>query len=324
MSGRRVLITGGARGMGRAVAEALAADGDQILILDWQGEEGARVRDLLCHRHGATAAQYVYCDLSDPRQVRVVIDRLLAEGRALDVLLCNAGITYPTHRRTPEGFDYHLAICHLAHLRLIRGLLPLLERASDPRIVLVSSEAHRSCKAIDLEHPGAEPLWAGRAVSHAAGFRAYAQAKLCNLLTVQALAPRLRALSSPVTVNAVSPGYFVATGIHREMQGVFGVVSSLLFGLLRLFRLNTAAQGARCALWACRAPELKGVSGQYFSRCRAIAASPQAQDAVLANRLWHQSAEWLGLSPELIAPTAQPPRGHPTPPSGSAAPSPRD
>lgn len=295
MQGRRVLITGGARGMGRVTAEALAAQGAEVLLVDWQGEEGARTRDLI-NRRGAGKAEFLYCDLSSMAQVRALAQGLLQEGRALDVLLCNAGITYPELRLSPDGHEFHFAVCYLSHALLCQMLQPLLEQAAAGRIVLVSSEAHKSCKVLDFGDLDGRRHWRGRALSHAAGFRAYGQAKLCKILLMRELHERLRAQGSRVSVNAVSPGFFVNTGIHREMRGVFRWGSALVFGLGGLLGLSSPRKGARCQLWACSAPELEGVSGRYFEACREKAMSPLAADATLRAELWARSTTLLRAS----------------------------
>ena len=297
MKGKRCVITGGARGMGRITAEAVAAQGAEVLLLDWQGEEGVRARDAINQRHGAGRAQFIYCDLSSLTQVRAVAQRLLDEGRAIDVLLCNAGITYPEFRLSEDGHEFHFAICHLAHYLLCRTLMPALEKSADPRIVLVSSEGHKACKAIDFDDLNGRRYWAGQPFSHAAGFGAYGHAKLCNLLTMRELHTRLRAAGSRISVNAVSPGYFVNTGIHREMRGVFKWGSSLVFGLGSLLGLSTPQKGARCHLYACTAPELAGRSGLYLQACREQPMSPLVDDAALRSRLWDVSAQRVGHPP---------------------------
>lgn len=285
--------------MGRVTAEALAAQGARVELLDWQGEEGVRVRDTLNARHGAGTTRFHSCDLSSLAQVRAVAQRLLDDATPIDVLLCNAGITYPQFRLSEDGHEFHFAICHLAHYLLCRTLLPALARATDARIVFVASEAHKACDGIDFEDLNGTRYWGGAAFSHAAGFRAYGHAKLCNLLTMREMHERLRAAGSPVCVNAVSPGYFVNTGIHREMRGVFRWGSALVFGIGSLLGLSTPARGARAHLRACAGPDLAGTSGQYLAHDRILTPSPLVENDGLRHRLWLRSAELTGLEEAL-------------------------
>ena len=70
LAGKTALITGGARGMGRVSAIELAKMGAQVIIVDWEGEEGTRTRDHINRLTGRKAADFVYCDLSSLDEVR--------------------------------------------------------------------------------------------------------------------------------------------------------------------------------------------------------------------------------------------------------------
>lgn len=284
MNGKLCLITGGARGMGRETAFALAERGARVALLDWAGEEGARTRDEINRRYGRGRASFYLCDLSDLDQCHSFAQRFRQEHDSLDVLINNAGITYPEYRVSPQGNEFHFAICHLAHFFLTSALLPMLEASAAGRIVVVSSEAHKSCESIDFDDLHCARYWKGKAISHTAAFRAYSHAKLCNILFMRELHERLQ--GSTVTVNAVSPGFFVNTGIHREMRGIFRFGSSLVFGAGQILGLNTPQKGARSHIYAASSAEVTGLSGCYFEQCREKAMSPEADNNELRKRLW--------------------------------------
>lgn len=288
MTGRVVLITGGARGMGAVTARALAAMGAHVIVADWEGEHGTRTCAGI-NAAGPGSAEFIYCNLSSMPSVRALADAVLARHPRLHVLINNAGITYPRRQLNDAGIEMHFATCHLGHFLLTNLLLERLRASAPARVIFVASEGHKACKGLAFDDLNNEALWRGSAVSHSAAFMAYARAKLCTLRTMRELALRLR--GSGVAVNAVSPGYFVNTGIHREMQGVFRWVAMLVFGVGSLFRLNTAEKGARTHIWLASAPEADGVSGRYFENCREKAMSPQADDAAERERLWVASTE---------------------------------
>jgi retinol dehydrogenase 12 len=293
LSGRIVLITGGARGMGRITAEALAAMGAHVIVADWEGEHGARTVAAI-NAAGKGSAEFIYCNVAEPDSVRELAAKVLKRHDRLHVLVNNAGITYPRRQLNEDGVEMHFATCHLGHFLLTRLLLERLRASAPARILFIASEGHKAARGLDFDDLNNEKIWKGKAVDHGAAFMAYARAKLCNLHVMRELAARLD--GSGVTVNAVSPGYFVNTGIHREMQGIFRWGALLVFGIGSLFGLSTPEKGARTHIWAASAPELEAVSGRYFQACREITPSPHVDDAAERARIWQLSEAMAGLA----------------------------
>jgi len=293
LAGKTALITGGARGMGRVSAIELAKMGAQVILVDWEGEEGTRTRDYINRLTGRQAADFVYCDLSSLGAVRALAADVQARYPALHILMCNAGITDPVRRLSPDGWEMHLATCHLAHFLLTHLLLDLLQRSAPARIVVISSDAHKAGPGLDFDDLNNEKIWQGREFSNGASFAAYHRAKLCNVYFTLELAGRLA--GTGVTVNAVSPGYFVNTTIYRNLTGLFKWGSWLVFGLGSLLRLNTPEKGARTHIHVASSPAVEGVTGQYFAYCKAVPPSPLAQDPAIRRRLWAWTAQVTGV-----------------------------
>ena len=158
-SGRVALVTGASRGLGYAVAHALALAGAHVLLLGrTQGALEALYDDIMANGGEATG---VPMDITDGD----AIDRLgatLAErwGR-FDILVGNAGdlgpIT-PVSHIDPKAFDKALSVNVIANARLIRAMEPLLLQAESPRAVFVTSGAASK----------ARPFWGTYATSKAA------------------------------------------------------------------------------------------------------------------------------------------------------------
>lgn len=293
MDGRTVLITGGARGMGRVAAIELARQGARVIIVDWEGEAGTRTRDHINRLTGRQAAEFRYCDLSSLDGVRTLAADIRASHPALHVLLCNAGITDPVKRVSEDGWEMHLATCHLGHFLLAHLLLDLLKHSAPARIVVISSEAHKAGPGLDFDDLNNEKIWPAGGFSNSAAFTAYHRAKLCNLYMAFGLAERLQ--GTGVTVNAVSPGYFINTTIYRNLTGVFRYGSRLVFGLGSLLGLNTPEKGARTHIHLASSPAVEGVTGRYFAYCREAETSPLARDPALRQRLWAWTAQVTGV-----------------------------
>jgi len=300
LHGKACLITGGARGMGRVTALALARRGAQIIIVDWEGEAGTRTRDEINELAGRRVADFLYCDLSSLAEVRRLAAEVKARYPALHVLINNAGITDPVRRVSEDGWEMHVATCHLGHFLLTHLLLDLIERSAPARIVVISSDAHKAGPGMDLDDLNNEKLWKGRRVSNNAAFQAYHRAKLCNLYFTFELAERLK--DTGVTVNAVSPGYFVNTSIYRNMRGLFKLGAQVVFGIGSLLGLNTPEKGARTHIYVASSPEIEGMTGKYFAYCREARTSELARDPEMRQRIWAWSELATGLAGEASPP----------------------
>ncbi|MCC5795295.1 MAG: SDR family NAD(P)-dependent oxidoreductase [Chromatiales bacterium] len=289
MAGRVCLVTGGARGMGRVTAMALASMGAQVIVVDWEGEEGTRTRDLINAASGRDAAEFRYCDISSLDDVRRLAAEVQTAWPALHVLVNNAGITDPVRRLSVDGWEMHLATCHLGHFLLTQLLLDMLERSAPARIVNISSDAHKAGKGLDFDDINNEKIWGGRRVSNNAAFVAYHRAKLCNVYFTLEMAERLD--GTGVSTYAVSPGYFVNTTIYRNISGLFRIGAGVVFGVGTLLGLNTPEKGARTQIYCAADRGLETLSGRYWSGCRDVPLSALARDADARARLWAFSVE---------------------------------
>jgi len=293
MAGKTVLITGGARGMGRETARKLARRGAHLIIVDWEGEAGTRLRDEL-NGAGPGSAEFRYCNLSELAEVRALAAAVSAGYPRLDVLFCNAGITDPVYRVTTEGYEHHVATCHLAHFLLTHLLLDRLVAAAPARVIVISSEAHKAGDGLDFADLNNAELWpAGGGASNNASFAAYHRAKLANLYFVAEMAERLA--GTGVTINAISPGFFVNTSIYRNLTGVFLWGARLVFGVGSLFGLNTPERSARTYEWLASDPDLATTSGRYYQHCKELEPSELARDRPAAARLWEWSVAQTGV-----------------------------
>jgi len=151
LAGRRVLITGVSRGIGRAVAELFLAEGADVTgVARDTGRLAAASDDLRRAAEDAGrpgAFQPFACDVSAPDAPAAIAAVVEARWGALDVLINNAGIMpseEPTFQAEPAGtLEATMAVNLFAPFHVSQALLPLLGRGVEPRIIHVTSGAGR-------------------------------------------------------------------------------------------------------------------------------------------------------------------------------------
>jgi len=275
MRGKRVLVTGATTGIGRVTAVELGRAGAEVVLVARDRQKAdATLAELAAA--GAPPAHALLCDLSLMSSVRALAEEVRGRFDRIDVLVNNAGAIFGSRALTAEGFERTFALNHLGYFLLTNLLLDRLP--SGARIVNVASEAHRPAK-VDFDDLQLERRYSA--------FGAYCLSKLMNLLFTFELARRVAGRG--ITANAAHPGP-VASNFGRSNRGVFG----FFFALAGPFML-TPEKGARTQIWLASSPEVAGVSGKYFAKCREKRPSPRALDEVTQKRLWDVTAGLVGL-----------------------------
>ena len=268
---RNVVITGGNSGIGAEMALALAGQGDRVIIAARDAGKSQATIERIRAKHPHAPVEAMALDLGDFADVDRFAGEVLAKMPVIDVLILNAGLYTLKLGRLKNGLEKMMGVMHFGHFRLTEHLLGAVKAAKQGRIVVTSSMMHSygDINEATFTDPG----------KHKNGMAAYGQAKLANLLFARELARRLK--GTRVTVNAFHPGA-VATDIYRS--------AGILQGLIKLFML-TPAQGADTGTWLATAPELAGVSGEYFVKRKRKEGSARSRDGALAQRLWTLSEE---------------------------------
>lgn len=139
LTGKTALVTGAARGIGRAIAVRLAQKGMRLALADRDVAGLAAVRRQV-DRLGADAI-VLPCDLARADSVDQLAARLLDHSGGVDLLVNNAGVAHhgPTDRSEPAAQERLIAVNFLAPIRLTRALLPSLLIRPEAHVVFVSS-----------------------------------------------------------------------------------------------------------------------------------------------------------------------------------------
>ncbi len=280
LTGRTAVVTGANSGIGLTAADALARAGAHVVFAVRDLERG---RAAAATVNGSTEVRRL--DLADLSSVREFADAW--DARPLDLLINNAGVMMLPKQQTADGFEMQFGTNHLGHFALTNLLLPHIT----DRVVTVASGAHR---------------WAGGRIrfedlnwtSDYDPRRAYAQAKLANLLFTLELQRRLTESGSPVRALAAHPGY-AATNLQSHAASPV-MTAFMKFGN-RFFAQDDRA-GALPTLYAAT-QDLPGTSyvgpdgwGEMRGAPTLVGRSAAASDTAVARRLWTVSEEMTGVS----------------------------
>lgn len=301
LSGKTVVVTGATGGLGYETAMALAGAGAIVILTGRDDAKGLRAIEGICERFPDAPIAYEHLDLASLSSVADFARRFAAENERLDLLVNNAGVmALPKRQQTEDGFEMQLGTNYLGHYALTARLLPQLRRAGAPRIVNLSSLAHRS-GAIDFDDLQGKYSYRP--------WRAYCQSKLAMLMFALELQSRSLAAGWGLTSVAAHPGYarteLIANGPGTNT--VQGRVGRLLQPLIS----QSAAEGALPTLFAATSPDAEpggyyGPNGFYELKGSPGPARimPQARDLAAAAMLWDASATLTGVSFDDIAAAA--------------------
>ncbi len=276
LAGRVVVVTGGNTGIGFEAARALAARGATVELACRDAIRGKQAAERIRAKHRDAVVSVGELDLGSLASVRGYCESFVFAK--CDILLCNAGLVVNRYEQTADGFEKTLGVSHLGHFELFRGLVEQMLAAQRPRLVVVSSESHRTPKTLDFENL---PLSAAKFGM----LKSYGQAKLCNALFASEVARRYA--DRGMTAVSLHPGSLIPTEISRG-----SAISRMLMALARPLT-KSIAQGAATSVYCATAHEVESQSGQYFSDCAPKAASREARDPEVAERLWRTTSDLI-------------------------------
>ncbi len=275
LEGKVVAITGANAGIGKETAVALAGMGATVVMTSRDPGRGTDALAEVRERSGSTAVDLMQLDLASFESIRACAAGLLDRHDRLDVLVANAGLVMSKRTETVDGFETTFGVNHLGHFYLTSLLFDRLRTGDPSRVVVVSSAAHKMVRrGLDFDDL--------QCTRHYRAFDAYSRSKLANVYFTRELARRLA--DSGSIANAAHPGYVAS---HFARDGDFYLEPVIKLGA-RLFAVSPE-EGARTSVYLASSPEVEGVTGGYYVKCRPATVSTIAQDDIAARRLWDAS-----------------------------------
>ncbi len=235
-NGKSAMVTGAYGAIGKAISQLLAEQGYHMVLVGRDESRLQKAVQEIIRQTGNQQVDFETVDLSRKSE----IDSLASRWKGpLNVLINNAVWSPRKRTETPEGIEAQFATNVLGYYRMIRGFTEFMKEPDDARIINVAS------------------YWAGELELNDPEFKkrtydnntAYRQSKQADRMLVYAFAEMLKSFG--ITINSCHPG-----DVNSKVSNDLG------FG-----GFETPDQGAATPVWLATAPEVRGITGNYFSYC---------------------------------------------------------
>ena len=299
---KTVIITGANSGLGFECAKTIAKanQGWHIILACRNVKKGEEARQKLITETQNQAINVMELDLASLQSVRDFVATFQKSNfPPLHGLINNAGMQVLSGLEyTKDGYEITFGTNHLGHFLLTDLLIENLQTPA--RIVVVSSGTH---DPDTIEGKFNKPLFLGaRQLATLAnekemtGIQRYATSKLANLFFAYELDRKLRGKN--ITVNAYDPAYVPATNLVQSIKNPFARrllrASTGFFKLLGVISSTPDVSGSAIARLLLD-EKLEGISGKYFQILEEKQSSKQSYDVKIAEQLWEDSLELVGL-----------------------------
>ena len=245
MRGKYVVVTGGTSGLGKQTATELAHRGAEVLIVGRDQNKCEEVVAQIIEQTGNQSVFFEVADLSLIQDVRDLSTRMQRVGKAIDVLVNNAGALFNPRQTTAEGLEISFALLLLSPVILTQELLPLLKKAKNARVINVSSGGMYA-KRISVNNLQSDKGEYG-------GSAAYARCKRGLVIHGEEWAKEWQ--EHGITVHNMHPGWALTPGVETALPEFADKMNRFL---------RDSNEGADTIVWLACATEVAKTSGLFW------------------------------------------------------------
>lgn len=278
-TGLTAIVTGASSGIGAETTRILAMRGAHVVMAVRNVKSGEEVKESILKEIPRAKLDVMELDLGSMESVRKFASEYNSTGYPLNILINNAGVMAPPFMLSQDNIELQFATNHLGHFLLTNLLLQNLKNTAqashkEGRIVNVSSLGHRFTYREGIRFDKINDKDSYTAIL------AYGQSKLANILHANELARHFKEEGADITANSLHPGS-ITTNLLRHQSLVEGLVN-----WIGKYFIKNIPQGAATTCYVALHPQVKGITGEYFSDSNISASTSQGTDAELAKKLW--------------------------------------
>jgi len=265
LDGKSYMITGANSGIGKEAAVEIAKRGGVVHLVCRNPEYGEKAKQEIAESTGNSNIHLHILDMSLPSDVSAFARKFSEEHDKLDVLVNNAGCMVNTREETKDGLEKNFATNTLGTHVITKGLIDILKKSDDPRVIIVSSGGMlvQKLNTDDLQFEKMTPF---------DGTMAYAQNKRQQIIMTEQYAK-----SEPgIKFYSMHPGWSDTPAVQNSMPDFHAKMKD---------KLRTVGQGADTIVWLAIANAAKEAQTGLFWQDR----SPVSKHLPLA---------WTKSSPE--------------------------
>ncbi|WJX85873.1 Short-chain dehydrogenase TIC 32, chloroplastic [Trifolium repens] len=288
-TGLTAIVTGTTNGIGNETSRVLALRGVHVIMAVRNVVAAQHVKQAILKEIPTAKLDVMELDLSSMESVRKFASEFNSSSLPLNILINNAGICAPVFTLSKDNIELQFATNYLGHFLLTNLLLDTMKKTAceskkEGRIINVSSDGH------NYTYPEGIVFDKINDESSYQRWKAYGQSKLANILHANELARHLKEDGVDITANSIHPGCIYTNIVSPE---VGKTIPKDMLNMLGDYVLKNVQQGAATTCYVALNPQVKGISGKYFSDSNVAEPSSQATDIDLGKKLWDFSLKLI-------------------------------